>query len=222
MCGRYTLFPDAETLQEEFGLLGIPVPYAPRYNIAPSTPLAVITNGQNRTIEWMRWGLVPSWAKDISIGSKMINARSETLLEKPSFRNAFQRRRCLILANGFYEWKRGEGKNPSVPYFFFLKDGKPFAFAGLWETWHAPEGDELRSCTIITCPANQLVAPIHDRMPVILGVEACYGWLEQGSVEQLQAMLRPLDPIRMAAYPVSRAVNSPTLDVADLISPSLP
>ena len=218
MCGRFTLFLDAETLLEEFNLAEVPADLPPRYNIAPSMPLAVVTSAEPRRAEWMRWGLVPSWAKDPDIGNRMINARSETLLEKPSFKNAFQRRRCLILADGFYEWKRGEGKSPSMPYYFRLTDGKPFAFAGLWESWKSPEGEDLRTCTIITCAANAVVATIHDRMPVILLPEIADQWLLPSPVEKLQPLLAPLDPTRMTAYPVSREVNSPATDSPDLIT----
>lgn len=219
MCGRFTLFLDAETLREEFGLTEVPADFSPRYNIAPSMQLAVVTSAESRKAEWMRWGLVPSWAKDPAIGNKLINARSETLIEKPSFRNAYQRRRCLILADGFYEWKRGEGKSPSIPYYFHLADKKPFAFAGLWEFWRSPEGEDLRSCTIITCAANRLVASVHDRMPVILPAEIADQWLAPSPVEKLQPLLAPLDPARMRAYPVSRAVNAPGFDNPDLIHP---
>ena len=219
MCGRFTLFLDAETLREEFGLTEVPPDLSPRYNIAPSMQLAVVTSVESRKAEWMRWGLVPSWAKDPAIGNKMINARSETLTEKPSFRNAFQRRRCLILADGFYEWKRGEGKGPSVPYYFHLVDNKPFAFAGLWEFWRSPDGEDLRTCTIITCAANSLVASVHDRMPVIFTAETADQWLAPAPVEKLQPLLAPLDAARMSAYPVSRAVNAPGYDSSELIRP---
>lgn len=222
MCGRFTLFLDAETLQEEFGLTSIPVDYAPRYNVAPGTPVAVVTSSEDRKVEWMQWGLVPSWAKDPSIGNRMINARAETILEKPSFRNAFQRRRCLILANGFYEWKKGEGKSPSTPYYLQLSDGKPFAFAGLWEFWKPPEGEALLSCTIITCAPNRLVETIHNRMPVILTADMCYEWLAPGSPEEKQALMKPLAADRMTAFPVSRAVNIPNRDGPELIQPSAP
>jgi putative SOS response-associated peptidase YedK len=219
MCGRFTLFLDAETLREEFGLTEVPPDLSPRYNIAPSMQLAVVTSAESRKVEWMRWGLVPSWAKDPAIGNKMINARSETLMEKPSFRNAFQRRRCLILADGFYEWKRGEGKNPSAPYYFHLVDQKPFAFAGLWEFWRSPEGEDLRTCTIITCAANSLVASVHDRMPVIFTRDTADQWLAAAPVEKLHPLLAPLDSTRMSAYPVSRAVNAPGYDSSELIRP---
>ena len=217
MCGRFTLFLDAETLKEDFGLVSVPVDYTPRYNVAPSTPLLVVTDPTNRKAEWFRWGLVPSWAKDPAIGNKMINARSETLLEKPSFRTAVQKRRCLILANGFYEWQRGQGKGPSTPYYFQPTDRKPVAFAGLWEFWRSPEGEDLLSCTIITCAANPVVAPVHERMPVMLPIVTCFDWIVPGPAEKVMPLLAPFDPKKMEAFPVSRAVNAPGYEGAELI-----
>lgn len=221
MCGRFTLAIDAEELQEDFGLTAVPVEWSARYNLAPTQSVVVVASADLRQAEWMRWGLIPSWAKDMEIGSRMINARAETLLEKPSFKNAFLRRRCLILADGFYEWKKSiQGKLPSVPYYFQLKDGKPFAFAGLWEFWRSPEGAEIRSCTIITCPPNELVADVHDRMPVILSRESMWNWLKPAPAEQLTAFLRPFAASEMQTYPVSRSVNSPDHDGSDLILPT--
>lgn len=217
MCGRFTLMLDAEDLQSEFGLEEIPAEYAPRYNIAPTQPVAVITSGNERRLEFMSWGLVPSWAKDPAIGSKMINARSETVQEKPSFRNAFNRRRCIIPADGFYEWKRSPGKGPSTPYFFYARDRKPFAFAGLWELWHSPLGDDLLSCTILTTNANSLVSNIHDRMPVILRGGAVENWLGPGSPAAWQALLQPFPAEQMSAHPVSKAVNSSAVDRPELV-----
>lgn len=219
MCGRFTLFLDAETLQEEYGLTSIPENYSPRYNVAPTTPVLAITKPDERRAEWMRWGLVPSWAKDPTIGNRMINARAETLMEKPSFRNAFQRRRCLIPASGFYEWKRGEGKKPSTPYFIHLLENKPFAFGGLWELWRSPEGESLLSCTIITCEPNSLLSTIHNRMPVIFTPAQGYAWLSAGDLAEKQAQLAPFPAELMAAYPVSRAVNAPGMDNAAFIQP---
>lgn len=218
MCGRYTLFLDPETLQEEFNLTAIPDDYQPRYNIAPSTPVLAVANRPEMRAEWMRWGLIPSWAKDPSIGNKLINARGETLLEKPSFRNAFQRRRCLILSNGFYEWKKGEGKEPSTPFFITRKDQRPFAFAGLWEFWKSPEAEEVLSCTIITTSPNELVAPIHNRMPVILPKESIPAWLSAGPADRLVDLLKPLPADQMTAWTVSRRVNIPDFDSPELVS----
>jgi putative SOS response-associated peptidase YedK len=220
MCGRFTLFLDAETLQDEFGLAEVQPEYGPHYNLAPTQPVAVITNAQNRRMDFMRWGLVPYWAKDPSIGSKMINARSETIQEKPSFKNAFQKRRCLIPADGFYEWLRGvPGKSTSTPFYFHLANRGPFAFAGLWEFWKSPEGEELRTCTIITTSANELVAKVHERMPVILTGDNMNAWLLPAPSDQLMALLKPYPPELMASYPVSRAVNSPDRDSPELVAP---
>jgi putative SOS response-associated peptidase YedK len=217
MCGRFTLTLDPGELQESLNLGEITFDYMPRYNIAPTHPVAVVRDAQLRKVELFRWGLVPSWAKDISIGDRMINARSETLTEKPSFKNAFARRRCLILADGFYEWHRAPGA-AKTPYYFRLKSGKPFAFAGLWEFWRSSEGDELRTCTIITCAANTLVAEHHERMPVILPLEVHYPWLAaQTPATNLVQLLAPYNPDEMTAFAVSKAVNSPENDSRECI-----
>lgn len=219
MCGRFTLTLDPVELRQAFDLGEMPEEWIPRYNVAPTQPVAVVTNEQTRAVDFMRWGLVPSWAKDISIGSKLINARGETLMEKPSFRNAFNRRRCLILADGFYEWRKQEKKGTAVPYYFHLKDRRPFAFAGLWEFWRSPEGDGLKSCTIITTEANACVAPVHNRMPVILNTQTAWDWLRGGTGEEMLKMLRPYPAEEMAAYVVSRMVNDASRDVSSLIRP---
>ncbi len=212
MCGRFTLAVEPVELQEAFDLSEIPTDWVLRMNIAPTQPVAVLTSAAERKIDFMRWGLVPSWAKDISIGNKMFNARSETLAEKPSFRSAFARRRCLILADGFYEWQRNASqKGSSIPFRFQLADKKPFAFAGLWESWHSSEGDELRTCTIITTSANTVVAPVHDRMPVILDRDTCWPWLEQTELTALQAMLVPYPPEKMIANQVDRIPSDPSI-----------
>lgn len=219
MCGRFTLMIDAEDLQSEFDLQAVPAKHVPRYNIAPSQPVAMIKEWPARSLDWVIWGLVPSWAKDPSIGSKMINARSETVQDKPSFRTAFARRRCLIPADGFYEWKKSAGKGPSTPYFFYAADHKPFAFAGLWEIWHAPDGGELHTCTILTTAANSLVAPVHDRMPVILSGSAFSEWLSPASPKILLDLLKPYPADRMNAHAVSSMVNSPFQDRPELVIP---
>jgi putative SOS response-associated peptidase YedK len=197
-----------------------PQDFRPRYNIAPGQDvLCVIRDGENR-IEHLRWGLIPFWAKDPAIGNRLINARAETVAEKPSFRSAFAKRRCLVVADGFYEW-RPEGKR-KVPVYIFLKSKKPFGFAGLYENWKDPGGREIRTCTIITTEANDLVRPIHDRMPVILpeGVED--RWLDpsEGSRERLQAILTPYPAGEMAAFEVTSIVNSAAHDAPDCITPA--
>ena len=222
MCGRFTLTLEAEDVKKELDLGPMPADWVAHYNVAPSQPVAVVAGAGERKVEWMRWGLIPSWAKDTSIGDRLINARSETLTEKPAFRNAYSRRRCLILANGFYEWQKVEqGPKPTrIPYYFQLEGGRAFAFAGLWESWKSPEGQELRSCTIITCPANTLVAQVHERMPVIFDRESCWKWLDYSRrIPELQPLLTPYPAEKMTAFPVSRLVNDPTHDSKDLVDP---
>ena len=169
------------------GLEDVPDELTPNQNVSPGDGVAVVTDGLKRTVDIFRWGLVPSWAKDVSIGNKLINARAETLTEKPSFRNAFARRRCLIPASGFYEWRQ-EGSRKQ-PYLFQLEDRKAFTFAGLWEHWQDNQGNELYSCTIITTTPNDLLAEYHERMPVILDASNCWSWLENKSLPELQEML---------------------------------
>mgnify|MGYP000853121247 FL=1 len=222
MCGRFSLTLDADEVRQALRLGEIPPDWQPRYNIAPSQPVAVVMDAETRDVRWMRWGLIPSWAKDETIGSRLINARAETLVEKPSFRSAFARRRCLILADGFYEWLRpATGKGRSQPYYFRLKSRKPFALAGLWETWRsAPEAQPLTTCTIITCAANAMVAPVHERMPVMLAEEPAWDWLTIDHQAVLRAMLAPFPPEEMEALPVERFVNDPAFDSPDCLKPA--
>lgn len=221
MCGRFTLTePDVGVLIETFSLTHPPDPMLPRYNIAPTQGVATVVNENDgsRVLRLMRWGLIPSWAKDPSVGARMINARSETLAEKPAFRNALKRRRCLIVADGFYEWQKQPGGK--VPMFITLKDRQPFGFAGLYETWTEPEsGASVTTCTIITGPANALVAPIHDRMPIILPSGAYDRWLDPQEMNTalLTDLLKPYPAGQMMAYPVSARVNAPTFDDPSLI-----
>lgn len=220
MCGRFTLTLDPDELREALQLGQFPPQWIPRYNIAPSQPVAAVTDAGTRAVEFLRWGLVPSWAKDISIGNRLINARAETLNEKPSFRTALKKRRCLILADGFYEWaKPKQTRSASIPFYFQRKDSKPFAFAGLWEIWHSPEEDVLRSCTIITTGANGVVAPIHDRMPVIVDASTAWKWMQDAPVESLLSYLKPYPADQMNAYQVQRDVNDPNIDRQGLITP---
>ena len=221
MCGRFTLILDPADLRKELNLGEIPEGLPPRYNVAPSQPVAVVRDAGARAVEFFQWGLIPSWAKDPSIGSRMINARSETLLEKPSYKTAFSRRRCLVLADGFYEWRHPAGKNARPqPYYFRLADGKPFAFAGLWDFWQSGDGSEVSSCTIITCPANERVGAYHDRMPVILDGGHLWPWLDpQAKPADLLAQLAPYPAERMAAYPVSNLINNPSNDSRECIVP---
>ena len=219
MCGRFTLTADMNDLQSAFPWVEIPPEMQPRFNIAPSQPVGVIPNDGKNKFDYFVWGLIPSWAKDPAIGNRMINARAETLDQKPSFRSAFQRRRCLILADGFYEWRKDNGK---TPYYIHLESKKPFAFAGLWDTWHSKDGSEIRSCTIITTSPNELMATIHNRMPVILPVEAYPIWIDpqNQNTEQLTEMLGPYPAMQMVAYPVSKTVNNPKIDLPACILPT--
>ncbi len=224
MCGRFVLVADPNQMVLEFGLSGVPVVPA-NYNVAPTQVLPVILNEAPDTVSQARWGLMPSWAKDLSMSAKMINARSETVDEKPAFRAAFKRRRCVIPASGFYEWQtRDDGKK--YPMYIHLTDREVFGFAGLWEVWHSPERDDLRTCTILTTAANAFMKPIHERMPVILSRENYGDWLAAEDVPApvLKPLLRGYDPDKMTAHEVSRNVNRAGFSSPDMIAPlpSLP
>ena len=222
MCGRFTLTVDPAELKAAFQEITFPEKYAPRYNVAPSQAVLAIPNDAKNAADFLVWGLIPSWAKDPSIGNRLINARGETLAEKPAFRGAYKYKRCLIPADGFYEWKSQPGTKTKIPHFIHLKDGKPFAFAGLWDEWQAADGSPLRSCTIITTSPNSLMASIHDRMPVILAAEDYAEWLDPAprTPDSLQHLIAPYPADLMEAYPVSVLVNSPSNDRADLIQPA--
>ena len=221
MCGRFTLFEADKILSKKFGVSSIP-PLSPRYNIAPSQPVAAVratTDGSGREIALLRWGLIPSWSKDPAIGTRLINARAETAAEKPSFRNAFRQHRCLIPANGFYEWQRQErGKQP---YFIRMRDKRLFAFAGLWDRWESPNEGVIETCTILTTAANTVLAPIHDRMPVILPQTDYAQWLDpaQKQMDTLSPLLVPFPPEDMLAIPVSPWVNATSNDDEKCIAP---
>ena len=206
MCGRYALTSPVDALIAEFGLAGADESLHPNFNVAPTQEVAaVVAENGSRRLEMFRWGLVPSWAKDPEIGARMINARAETAPEKPSFRSAFRRRRCLIPADGFYEWRREEGGKQ--PFYIRMNDGRPFAFAGLWESWN---DGEIRSCTILTTSANDLVGEVHERMPVILPAEERDAWLDpEAEGEELVSLLGPYGGNDLETFPVSRFVNSP-------------
>ena len=222
MCGRFTLTVDADSIQTHFPWLEhVPHQMAPRYNIAPTQPIAVVPNDGRNTVDHFVWGLIPFWAKDPSIGSRMINARSETLAEKNSFKNAFKRRRCLVLADGFFEWANLAGQKTKQPYYFRMEDGLPFAFAGLWEEWNSPEGSQLKSATIITTEPNPLVGQVHARMPVILHPDDYSLWLstDEKQPEILQPLLTAYPAEEMIVFPVSTSVNSPFNDIPENIQP---
>lgn len=207
MCGRFTT-PEQEIVMRHFSL-GHLKDYQRRYNIAPTQNIpAVKAKGK---LSYLKWGLIPSWAKDPSIGSKMINARSETILEKPSFRNAFKKRRCLIISGGFYEWTQQESKKQ--PFFIHLKHDPAFAFAGIWEMWKSPEGEVIETASVLTTESNDLLKPIHHRMPVILSQSHYDQWLSSEAQESdLMSLLRPFESDLMDIYPVSTLVNKPSND----------
>ena len=209
MCGRYTLKTPVDTLAEQFQIDEHPSSLTASYNVSPTQQVAaVFAEGGKRKLEMMHWGLIPSWANDPAIGNRMINARAETVAVKPSFRKAFRKRRCLMLADGFYEWQKTDtGKQP---FYIRMEDGSPFAFAGLWESWE--NGRQMRSCTIITTDANNVVDDIHNRMPVIFHPENYGLWLNPDFEEKepLSALLKPYPAEAMEAYPVSRRVNKPS------------
>ncbi len=211
MCGRFTLTTTPEQLRAAFTGLSVSDEIQPRFNIAPSQPVAVVVNDGKFQVDYYTWGLIPSWAKDPTIGNRLINARAETLVEKPAFRSAFRRRRCLVLADGFYEWRQEPGKRTKTPMLIKMKSGLPFAFAGLWENWNTPDGSNILSCTIITTEPNQLMQSIHNRMPVILPENAFPAWLEgrEGNLPQLQPLLVPYPAEALTAFEVSTLVNSP-------------
>ncbi len=202
MCGRFVLVTDLKNIQKNFNIHTISCDYQPSWNIVPNQliPAVIHRNGTNQLV-CFRWGLIPSWSKDPSVADKLINARAETLDKKPSFKDAFKRRRCLIVADGFYEWKK-EG-NKKVPLYYYLKSGQPFGFAGLYETWVSPDKKEMNTCVIITTDANQLIAPVHDRMPVILSGDQEKIWLESGAVDAnvLLSVLKPYPAYKMDYKP---------------------
>ena len=225
MCGRYLLKAPADALRRAFGFVEQPN-LMPRYNIAPTQDAAVIRERREpkgeRTLQLLRWGLIPSWAEDMKGGAKLINARAEGIAERPSFREAFRRRRCLVPADGFYEW-RAEGKLKQ-PYLIQRRDRAPIAFAGLWERWvpktQPPEPAYIDSFTIVTTAANALLKPLHERMPVILAPENCLRWLDRASSEaELKALLRPAPEDLLAYVLVSTRVNAAAPDDAGLIEP---
>jgi len=220
MCGRFTLTLDPSQLQDLFGLTGTPpAAWAARYNIAPTQPVAAIILNENsqRELTHFQWGLIPSWSKDISIGSRMINARAETIRDKPAFRAALKKRRCLIPANGFYEWQKTD--KVKTPMYITMKDGSPFAIAGLWEQWRSPQEDVIRSCTLITTTPNSFMEKIHDRMPAILNPQDYDRWLAPGELPEmdLHHLLSPYPAAKMKAIEVSRKVNSPKFDSVECV-----
>jgi putative SOS response-associated peptidase YedK len=223
VCGRYTLITDAEALARELGLARDAVleKLQPRYNIAPSQLVPVLLEDGGLRLALFQWGLIPSWAKDPAIGNRMINARRETVAEKPSFKGSFLGKRCLVLADGFYEWHEPEKGRPKVPHYIRLKSRRPFTFAGLWSSWTDPSGEEVLTCTIITGEPNELIGTIHRRMPVILPPEVRDVWLDPDNrdPDALLELLQPYAADLMEMHPVSRHVNSPRNDDPVCIEP---
>ena len=221
MCGRFTLTATFEEIIDRFDIQSFLEEelYSPSYNIAPSqSVLAVINDGRVNRMGYLKWGFIPPWAKDLSIGNKMINARAETISEKPSFRNAFKKKRCIVIADSFYEWKRHEDKT-KTPMRIKLKSNELFAMAGIWEGWKSPDGKTLYTCSVITTVPNDLMKDIHDRMPVILKREDEKIWLdpEISDTTRLKPLLVPFDENEMETYEVSSLVNSPKNNSIELI-----
>ncbi|MCO6452217.1 MAG: SOS response-associated peptidase [Caldilineales bacterium] len=220
MCGRFSLTSSAEELATLFDLDAAPE-LPPRYNIAPTQLVAAVrfnSDSGQREMTLFRWGLIPFWSKDLAIGSRLINARSETVAEKPAFRAAFKSRRCLIPASGFYEWQKQNGGKQ--PHLIGMEDGKPFAMAGMWEHWEGGDGSIIESCTILTTTANKMIERVHNRMPVILDRQDFSDWLDPATATGiLHHLLRPYPAEEMMAYPVSTIVNSPVNDVPACVEP---
>ncbi len=217
MCGRFSLGVDTDRLIAAFGIDTVVDSHEPRFNLAPTQPVPAVVRGDDGLrLGALRWGLVPYWADDPAMGARLINARSETVDSKPAFRESFARRRCWVLADGFYEWRQDGDRK--VPIHFRLPDGAPFAFAGLWDRWR--DGDEdVVSCTILTTGPNDDVSPVHDRMPVVLPADVRDRWLDpDADSAELKSLLRPF-PGRLAHHPVSSRVNRPENDDPSLVEP---
>jgi putative SOS response-associated peptidase YedK len=216
MCGRFQLSVKGRHISERFNVEVFDEFYKPNYNCAPSQKLPVITNSEPGQLSYFKWGLIPFWAKDPKIGYKLINTRAESITKKPSFKNAFKKRRCLIPANGFYEWKKDKNK---TPYRIFLKSEEIFSMAGIWETWKDGEGKPVHTFSIITTTPNKLMEDIHNRMPVILPKESEQSWIRENNENDLLHLLKSFDENLMTAYPVSKKVNSPANNDDSIILP---
>ena len=221
MCGRYVVKSSKQELQRAFPGVELPDELEPRFNVAPTQPVLAITSDAPSQARWLRWGLIPHWAKDAKIASKMINARADSVAHKPAYRAAFERRRCAILADGFSEWQKPARGKTRQPWLFTRKGGEPFAFAGLWEIWRPPEGGEpVVSCTVITTDANELVRTVHDRMPAMLRPDQVASWLRTDAPEsESLALLAPVPADELDARPVSQAVNSAAHEGPELLAP---
>ncbi len=216
MCGRYSFAVEDALIRERFGLRVGTAIYKARYNCAPGQMLAVIANDAPDDLSYFRWGLIPAWAKDPAIGNKLINARAETVSEKPSFRSSFKSRRCLVPADSFFEWKKDREK---TPYRILIKDRNLFCMAGIWDRWTTPAGEQICTFSILTTQPNEMMAPLHDRMPVILEPEAEKRWLTATSAPELLELLKPYPAAAMDAYAISKKVNYPANDTPDIFSP---
>lgn len=217
MCGRFSFSPLSKIIEDRFDVK-VDQQYKPRFNCAPSQNLAVISSNSPNEICYYRWGLIPFWAKDSKIGNRMINAKAETITEKPSFRNSFKRKRCLVLSDGFFEWKKINAKE-KIPYRIYLKDEAFFSMAGIWDTWKNDNGELINSFSILTIGPNELMENIHQRMPVILDRKNEHSWLGESTTEELQGFLKPFPADKMTAHPVSKLVNSPANDLPEILDP---
>jgi putative SOS response-associated peptidase YedK len=219
MCGRFVMISDLSAIKEAFDIQAVSADVKPSYNIAPGSEVAALVHDRVNRLVSFRWGLVPSWAKNPTIEKGMINARAETVAEKPSFRDSFKKRRCLVLANGYYEWKK-VGRN-KVPHYVYPLSERPFGFAGLCDTWRSKDGERLSTCTIITTEPNELLRPLHDRMPVIVPKDRESLWLDNSVAEEksLLSMLRASVSEALEVREVSTLVNSPLNDVPECIQP---
>ena len=216
MCGRYSFILEDELIKERFGVTVRSAIYKARYNCAPTQDLAVISDESPETLSLYRWGLIPFWAKERSIGTNMINAKSETILDKPSFKASFRNKRCLVLADGYYEWKKEPEK---IPVRITMKDKSPFALAGIWDRWVSAEGEIVHSFSILTTASPPKMQIIHDRMPVILARKDEAKWIERTSESELLGLLRPFPVEKITAYPVSNLVNSPRNETPEILEP---
>ncbi|MCK4339580.1 MAG: SOS response-associated peptidase [Candidatus Cloacimonetes bacterium] len=219
MCGRFSRRMTTEEIAESFEAGQILCDLEPSYNVAPSQDVVAIINGEDKKLVTFKWGLIPYWSKDPSVGYKMINARAESISEKPSFKLPLKSKRCLIIADGFYEWRKEQGNK--IPMFFHLKSHKPFGFAGLYDNWTSIDGEKISTCTIITTDANELMKQIHYRMPVILPKEKESIWIDSNihDIDILLPILKPYDSNLMEMYEVSRFVNSPKNNSKECIQP---
>lgn len=221
MCGRFVRHRHPRDIASDMGIPVVECDLAPDWNITPRRPVAVVMEDGQKKLVTMRWGLIPSWAKDESLGDRMINARSETIAEKPSFREAFRKRRCLIVADGFYEWRAEGGRK--APFFIGRADRASFGMAGIYETWKAPDGTVVRSCSIVTTEANDLMRPIHHRMPVIVAREDHDRWLDPATpLEQVAGLMKPWSGDALVAYEVDPRVNSPANNDPSCVEPIRP